>query len=133
MAYTFKFSVGKISIDAIEIGTAEGITVTFDGAPVDFYGGDYRYPMAIELGNQSCEITVDCAEFNLENFPKDDGGSPAIWLTNAYVDLTLVAGPNGGGLVGTIEHCKVVSYEVTSIQEDFVKASLVLRKAQKIA
>lgn len=133
MSYIFKFSVGKIKINETEIGTAEGITVTFDGSPVDFYGGDYRYPMAIELGNQSCEISIDSAEFNLENFPKDDGGSPAIWLTNQYVDVELLAGPNGGGLVGTIENCKVTSYEVTSTQDDFIRGTLVLRKAQKIA
>jgi len=132
MAYTFKFSTGKITIGSEEIATASGITVSYDGNPAEYYGGDYRYPLAMELGNQSCEITVESAEFALENFPGDDGGSEASWLDGELVDLTLEAGANGGGLTGTIKNCKVVSYEVVSTQDDFVKATLVLRKVQYI-
>lgn len=133
MAQTFKFSVGKLTIDSKVIASCAGITVTYDGSPVDYYAGDYRYPLAIELGNQSCEISVDSAEFDLEIFPKDQGETgPALLLTNTYVDVVLEAGPNGGGLVGTIKNCKITSYEVVSTQDDFVKASLTLRKAQLV-
>jgi len=132
MAYTFKFSTGNISVGEDPVAACSGITVSYDGNPVDYYGADYRYPLAIELGNMNCEITIESAEFALEAFPKDAGGSAASWLTNSLVDLTLTAGANGGGLTGTIKNCKVVSYEVTSVQDDFVRASLALRKVQYV-
>lgn len=130
MAYTFKFSVGKITLGSTELAACKNIGVSFDGNPSEFYGADYRYPLALELGNQSCEITVENAQFALENFPDDVGGSAATFLTNELVDVTLQAGANGGGLAGTIKNCKVVSYEVNSVQDDFVSATLVLKKIQ---
>jgi hypothetical protein len=123
MSYTFKFSTGKISIGDSEIATAAGITVSYDGNPAEYYGGDYRYPLAMELGNQSCEITVESAEFSVDE---------TAWLDNELVDITLEAGANGGGLTGTVTNCKVVSYEVVSTQDDFVKATIVLRKVQTV-
>ena len=129
-AFTYKFSVGTISLDGAEMAKCTGISVSYDGSPVEFYGADYRYPLALELGNQSCEITVENAEFSLENFPQDVGGSAASFLDNVAVDITLAAGVNGGGLTGTITNCKVVSLEVVSVQDDFVKATVVLRKIQ---
>lgn len=132
MAFQYKFSVGIISLDSTELAKCTGITVSYDGSPVEFYGADYRYPLALELGNQSCEITVENAEFNLENFPKDAGGSIATFLTNQAVDVVLAAGANGGGIAGTIANCKVVSFELVSVQDDFVKATLTLRKIQNV-
>jgi len=130
--FQYKFSVGKISLDSTELAKCTGITVSYDGSPVEFFGADYRYPLAIELGNQSCEITVENAEFNLENFPKDVGGSAATFLTNTAVDVVLEAGPNGGGLVGEIKNCKVIALEVVSVQDDFVKATVTLKKVQHL-
>lgn len=128
--YTFKFSVGKLKIGADEVAACQNISVSFDGNPAEFYGADYRYPLALELGNQSCEISVENAEFNLENFPGDVGGDAATFLDNELVDITLEAGANGGGLTGTIKNCKVASFEVASAQEDFVKGTLTLKKVQ---
>jgi len=128
--FSYKFSVGTISLGGSEMAKCTGISVAYDGSPVEYYGADYRYPLALELGNQSCEITVENAEFALENFPGDAGGSAATLLTNAVVDVTLGAGANGGGLSGTIKNCKVISLEINSVQDDFVKATVVLRKVQ---
>lgn len=130
--FQYKFSVGTLSIGGSEVAKCMGISVSFDGNPVEFYGADYRYPLAIELGNQSCEITVENAEFALENFPGDAGGSAATFLTNTVADITLGSGANGGGITGTIKNCKVVSFELTSVQDDFVKGTLVLRKVQYV-
>jgi len=128
--YTFKFSVGKLKIDSVEVAACQGISVSYDGNPAEFYGADYRYPLAMELGNQSCEISIENAEFNLENFPGDVGGSAASLLDNELVDVVLEAGANGGGLTGTIVNCKVTAFEVTSVQDDFVKGTITLRKVQ---
>jgi len=130
MAYTFKFSVGKVKLGSDYVAPCQGITVSFDGNPAELFGGDYRYPLALELGNQSCEITVECAEFGLENFPGDAGGSAANFLTNTVIDLELEAGVNGGGLAGIIKNCKVTNCEVVSTQDDFVKTTLTLKKIQ---
>jgi len=130
MSYTFKFSTGKAKIGDDYVAPCQGITVAFDGNPSELFGGDYRYPLAMELGNQSCEITIESAEFGLENFPGDDGGDAATFLKNTMIDLTLEAGANGGGLAGVIKNCKVTNYEVISVQDDFVKATLTLKKVQ---
>lgn len=128
--YSFKFSVGKLKIDSVEVAACQGISVSYDGNPAEFYGADFRYPLAMELGNQSCEISVENAEFNLENFPGDEGGIAATLLDNALVDVVLEAGVNGGGLTGTIKSCKVTAFEITSTQDDFVKATITLKKVQ---
>ena len=83
VSYTFKFSTGKAKIGSDYVAPCQGITVSFDGNPSELFGGDYRYPLAIELGNQSCEITIESAEFGLENFPGDDSGVAAEFLDNA--------------------------------------------------
>lgn len=131
-AFQYKFSVGTISLEGLEMAKCTGISVSFDGSPVPFYGADYRYPLALELGNQSCEISVENAKFSLENFPGDSGGSSADLLTNSLVDVVLGEGVNGGGLTGTIKNCKVVSLEVTSQQDDFIQATVVLQKVQYV-
>lgn len=123
-AQEYKFSVGQLSLSGSElqpIGVATGITVSYDGAPVEFRGGDYRLPLAIELGDESVEVTAETSKFAIN----DD---PAIFLTNNIFNLTLSAGPNGGGLVGTINNLKITSYEVTSGQADYVTASITMQK-----
>jgi len=130
--FSYKFSVGTISLGGEEMAKCTGISVSYDGSPVEFYGADYRYPLAMELGNQSCEITVENAKFSLENFPGDAGGDAAVLLDNALVDVVLGEGVNGGGLTGTIKNCKVVSVEVNSVQDDFVSASVTLKKVQYV-
>ncbi len=47
------------------VGVATGITVSYDGAPVEFRGGDYRLPLAIELGDESVEITIESSKFDI--------------------------------------------------------------------
>jgi hypothetical protein len=117
-----KFSVGKIKLDSVEIGLATGITVSSDGDPQELRAADHRLPAAIELGGQSVEITAETAKFDI------DADGQTI-LDNSYVDVELEAGANGGGLVGTITRCKIVSYEVVSTQDGFVVSTMVLRKA----
>jgi hypothetical protein len=73
----------------------------------------------LELGGKSLEITVESAKFDLD---------PAE-LNNAYVSVELQTGAEGGGLAGTIDNMKVVSYEVKQAQDAFVVSTLVLRKA----
>lgn len=116
----YKFSVGKIVVGATTIAYCTGITVRYDGGPVEFRGGDYRYPVWVELGAKSLEITIESAKFDVD---------PAE-LNNAYVTVELQTGAEGGGLAGTITNMKVVSYEVRQAQDTFVVSTMVLRKAE---
>jgi hypothetical protein len=90
--------------------------VTYDGDPQSFYGGDYRLPLAVELGNRTGQITCAAARFSTS----DD------CLDNAYVDVTLGTGKNGGGLSGTVNNCKVTNYAVRSTQNGFVMSDLTM-------
>ena len=97
-----------------DLGILTEIGVSYDGDPQSFYGGDYRLPLAVELGNRSGEITVTSARFETN----DD------ILDNCYVDVVLGTGNEGGGLTGTINNCKIVDYSVTSTQNDFVTSDM---------
>lgn len=116
----YKFSVGKIVVGASTIAYCTGITVRHDGGAVEFRGGDYRYPVWIELGAKALEVSIESAKFDVD---------PAE-LNNAYVDVVLQTGAEGGGLSGTISNMKVVSYEVKQSQDAFVVSTMVLRKAE---
>ena len=70
----------------------------------------------MELGNRSGEITTTSARFQTA----DDV------LDNRYLDVVLGLGQNGGGLTGTINNCKVTSYNIRSTQNDFVTSDLTL-------
>jgi len=116
----YKFSVGKIKIGGgTAIAYCTGITISYDGGPVEFRGGDNRYPVWIELGAKSLEIRVESAKFDVN--PTE--------LDNTYVDVELQTGVEGGGLAGTITGCKVISYEVRQEQNAFVVSTMVIRKA----
>lgn len=99
------------------VGVATGITVSYDGAPVEFRGGDYRLPLAIELGDESIEITIESSKFDID-------GDIDVFLSNNTFTLTLSQGANNGGMVGTIENCKIVGYEVVSEQAGFVLSTI---------
>lgn len=71
-------------------------------------------PLAVELGNRSGEITTKTARFD----------STDTVLDNRYLDIVLGTGNEGGGLTGTIEHCKVTSYNVASTQNDFITSDM---------
>lgn len=111
---TDQFSVGKISVGNNDLGVVQDINVSYDGDPQSFYGGDYRLPLAVELGNRNGEITCTTARFATEDS----------CLNNAYVDITLATGKNGGGLTGTINNCKVTSYNVKATQNGFVTSDM---------
>ena len=136
MAETLKFSVGKITLnsgdgDEIVVGKATGITVAYSSAGVEFRGGDYDYPIDIKLGDLSCEVTVDSAVFPL-SFGGDENADVADLMDDATMTITLAAGKQGGGLAGTINNLKVISYEIRSAQNAFVVSSLVLRKITEL-
>ncbi len=116
MAFQYQFSVGTLSVGSNVLGILTDIGVSYDGDPQSFYGGDYRLPLAVELGNRSGEITVTSARFDTADDPLD----------NNYVTCTLGTGKNGGGLTGTINNCKVTNYNVTSTQNDFVTADMTI-------
>jgi hypothetical protein len=119
---TYQFSVGTMSVAeesggcSQEIGIMTEVNISYDGDPQSFYAGDYRLPMAIELGNRSGEISASSSRFSTDDAP----------LTNNYVDVTLGLGVNGGGLSGTIAGCKITNYSVTSTQNDFVTSDITL-------
>lgn len=118
----YKFSVGAFALSGDElnpVGVATGITISYDGAPVEFRGGDYRLPLAIELGDESIEITIESSKFDIDT-------DIETFLSNNTFTLTLSQGANSGGLVGTIENCKLVTYEVVSEQAGFVLASITI-------
>lgn len=116
MSFQYQFSVGKLVVGANDLGVVTDITVSYDGDPQSFYGGDYRLPLAVELGNRSGEITTTTARFSTDDDPLD----------NRYLDVVLSLGQNSGGLTGTIKNCKVTNYAVTSTQNDFVTSDLTL-------
>lgn len=116
----YKFSVGAFALSGSEldpVGVATGITISYDGAPVEFRGGDYRLPLAIELGDESIEITIESSKFDID-------GDIDTFLSNNTFTLTLSQGANNGGMVGTIENCKIVGYEVVSEQAGFVLSTI---------
>jgi hypothetical protein len=120
MAFTYQFSVGTVSVvtdgGTNDLGIVTEVSVSYDGDPQSFYGGDYRLPLAVELGNRSGEITCSSARFDTS----DD------ILDNRYVDVTLGTGNNGGGITGTINNCKITSYNISSTQNDFVTSDLTM-------
>jgi len=116
MSFQYQFSVGTVNVGPNELGIVTDAAVTYDGDPQSFYGGDYRLPLAVELGNRSGEITATTARFDIQDDPLD----------NAYVSVVFGLGKNSGGLSGTINNCKVTSYNVTSTQNDFVTSDLTL-------
>jgi len=123
MSYDYMFSVGTMVVrkenqpsPEVGVGIMTEITISYDGDPQSFYGGDYRLPLAIELGNRSGEVTASSSRWEAD----DD------MLSNNYVDVILGQGPNSGGLSGVIQGCKVTSYSVTSTQNDFVTSDITL-------
>jgi hypothetical protein len=122
MAYDYSFSVGTMVLakendtPQIGVGIMTEISVSYDGDPQSFYGGDYRLPLAVELGNRSGEITASSSRWTISD----------AMMTNNYVDVVLGLGPNGGGLTGTIEGCKVTNYSVASTQNGFVTSDITL-------
>jgi hypothetical protein len=114
MAFQYSFSVGTIQVGNNDLGIVTEINVSYDGDPQSFYGGDYRLPLAVELGNRSGRITTTTARFSTT----DD------ILNNVYLDVVLGTGKNGGGLVGTIANCKVTNYSVKSTQNGFVTSDM---------
>ena len=121
MAFSYRFSVGTIKVGNNAMGIATDIAVSYDGDPQSFYGGDYRMPMAIELGNQSGEITCSTARFLV------DGHAAKTPLDNVYHTVALTAGQNGGGFLAVdITNCKVTTYNVTSTQNDFVTSDMTM-------
>jgi len=120
MAFTYQFSVGTITVTTAgginDLGIVTEIAVSYDGDAQSFYGGDYRLPLAVQLGNRSGEITCSTARFDESDDVLDD----------RYVDVTLGTGQNGGGLSGTIENCKITNYNVSSTQNDFVTSDMTL-------
>lgn len=116
MPFNYQFSVGTISVGSNNLGIVTDIGINYDGNPQSFYGGDYRLPLAVELGNRSGEITTTTARFDEKDTVLD----------NNYVDVVLGTGNEGGGLSGTIQNCKVTSYRVKSAQDAFVTSDMTL-------
>jgi len=120
-----KFSVGRIKLGSDIIAKCTGITVRFDGNPVDLYAGGYKDPHEIEIGNRATTITVEYAEWS-------NSIDPDTVLPNTYVDVELLASAadSNRGISGvTLSRCKAVSWEVASTQDGFVTYRLELRKA----
>jgi len=120
-----KFSVGRIQLGADIIGKCTGISVRFDGGPVDLYAGGYPEPLEIYLGNRATTITVDYVEWTVEAVDQI--------LTDQYVDVVLLgsAYDEERGLAGlTLQRCKAVSWELTSTQDGVVTYRLELRKSK---
>jgi len=119
------FSVGRIQVGETTIAKCTGITVRYEGNPVEFYGGGFKEPLEIELGNMSITITVEFAEWS-------EGIDPDSVLPNTYVDVQLLASsddPNRGIRDLPLKRCKAVSWETASTQDGFVTYRLELRKA----
>ena len=105
-----------MTVGTNDLGVLTDISVSYDGDPQSFYGGDYRLPLAVELGNRSGEITTTSARFDTADTVLD----------NRYLTVTLGLGKNSGGLTGTITNCKITSYNVKSAQADFITSDMAL-------
>lgn len=123
MAVTnYKFSTGTFTLPGGQtVGVATGITISTDGGVVEFRGGDYRLPLAIEPGDESVEITIESSKFDVNT-------DPSTFIDNTLFNLILGVGSNSGGLSGTISNCKIVSYEVVSEQAGFVLSTITIRQ-----
>jgi len=117
----YRFSVGTLQMGGNDIGTLQDCTVSYDGSPEELRGGDYRLPLAIELGDMSVEITATAIRINTYGNIQDI-------LDGAKVDVVLGVGKNSGGLVGTIAGCKLVSHEISSAQTDYVTGTFTFRQ-----
>jgi len=122
MSLAYKFSVGTIAHNSINMGVARSIEVTYDGDPQEFRGGDYRLPLAIELGNVSVSARAETVKF-------DTYDDFADILDGACNDITLAAGANSGGLSGTLSNMVLVNYTIRSAQEEFALANVEWRQA----
>lgn len=110
---TRKFSVGCIKIDSVQIGVARNLTVRYDGNSQEFRGGDHAYPLDIVPGDQSLVVTAETADF--------DASEPDFDTAH---EITLSAGPRGGGIGIVLTNMKLVSKEITSSQNEFVVSNL---------
>lgn len=120
MALTF--SVGKIKRgDGTYVGICRSITVSYDGAPVEFRGGDYRYPVEIHAGDQSLTVTAEAADY--------DKAEPIFGIPEI---LELEEGEHDGGVDLTLENMVLVSAEIASTQDGFVATSLEWHKVADI-
>ena len=125
MASEVKFSVGRIKVGLDTIAKCTGITIRYDGNPVDLYAGGCMDPHDIQIGNRNILITVDYAEWDTAAVSPDD------ILTNSEVDIELLASACDAtrGISGlTLAKCKAVSWEMTSSQDGFITYRLELRK-----
>ena len=116
----YKFSVGKILIDDVELGKLRNITVTHDGAPVELRAGDYRFPLEIHPGDQSLTVTAETTDY--------DASDPSFATTRQT--LKLESGPNGGGIVVTLTNMVLVNKEVTGSQDGYTSTSCEWRKVE---
>lgn len=123
MSYDYQFSVGTMVLRKENeaspeqgVGIMTEISISYDGDPQSFYGGDYRLPLAVELGNRSGEISASSSRWTISD----------AMITNNYIDVILGFGNNSGGLTGSVEACKVTSYSVTSTQNDYVTSDISL-------
>lgn len=122
---TLKGNVGRILIGEREVLFCEGIEVDYDSSPIKHYAGDRQYPVYIGAGNSECTITVDCAEYDVD----EDTVVNDIFQNYTPVTLTFLAGIRGGGFTATtLTNCVVVHHTITSRQGDVVKAKIVLNK-----
>jgi hypothetical protein len=118
-------NVGRILIGDREVAYCEGIEVDYDASPIKHYAGDRQYPVYIGPGNSELTITIDCAEFAID----EDTVIDDIFQNYAAVTVTFLAGVRGGGFTPTtLTNCVVVHHTITSRQGDVVKAKLVLNK-----
>jgi hypothetical protein len=116
MGFNYQFSVGTIRVGNNDLGVVTEISVSYDGDPQSFYGGDYRLPLAVELGNRHGEISCITARFDTADTVLD----------NRYLNVVLGTGKESGGLTGTINNCKVTNYSVKSTQNGYVTSDMKL-------
>lgn len=115
-----KFSVGRIKRgDTTYVGVCRSITVSYDGAPVEYRGGDFRYPVEIHNGDQSLTVTAESADY--------DAAEPTFGVRET---LELEAGEHGGGIVVTLTNMVLVSAEIAATQDGFVATSLEWHKSE---
>lgn len=118
-----KFSVGRIKRgDETYVGICRNITVSYDAAPVENRGGDYRYPTDIRPGDQSLTVTAETADY--------EATEPTFGVKET---LELEAGAHGGGVIVTLTNMVLVSAEIASTQDGFVATTLEWHKVAEVA
>lgn len=125
MSEDVKFSTGRIVLVAADLtetdlGACQDISIHYSSSNKELRAGDYDYPIDIQLGDRSCEVTVKSSNWDID--------PASVNYDNAVYSIRIDAGKQGGGSLGTIANCKLTDFKVEQKQDEFVLTDLTFKK-----